>query len=201
MLPSAGVVRHQYLSEENGVTYTVSYLAPNKFTNLANVLAAATNPTYQTAWKGKWHLSGPKSGTWSAADIAFLNSNFQMQQWNPPDAGTSYGGGSDIGGGTPNNDGRFVNGVTPNSGQTQGWGNSAVDFINNQPLGSPWCLVVSLVNPHDVLLYPTLMSGTGYPASALNDLGIALPENMNDNLATSLRSRRRSSPRSIRHSH
>lgn len=171
--------------EENGVTQTISYLPPNTFTNLANVLATAN---YPTIWKGKWHLSGPVNGTWSAADIQALDDHYQMQQWNPPDAGTTYptqSGSdlSDIGGGTPNNDGRIVNGVTA-PGQTPGWGESAVEFINNQPSGSPWCLVVSLVNPHDVLLYPTTMAGTGYPASALNDLGITLPENMNDDLTT-----------------
>ncbi|HKS22837.1 MAG TPA: sulfatase-like hydrolase/transferase [Thermoanaerobaculia bacterium] len=167
--------------EENGVTVTTSELPPNKYINLANVLASAN---YPTAWKGKWHLWAP-DGPWSAAAIQALNENYQMQEWNPPDAGTQLGPDSNptLGGGTANNDGRFVNGITA-QGQTPGWGESAVDFLNNQPLGSPWCLVVSLVNPHDVFLYPNYLSGTGYPASALNNLGIQLPENMNDDLST-----------------
>src|SRR6185436_7079618 len=123
--------------QENGVTKTVSYLQPNTFTNLANVLASAS---YATFWKGKWHLSGPVDPpNWSAADIEAMQTNFQMQQWNPPDAGTSYPSGADadlstIGGGTPNNDGRIVNGITA-QGQTPGWGESAIDFINGETKG------------------------------------------------------------------
>lgn len=170
--------------EENGVEVTISSLSPS-FKNLATVLASSKDPHYPMLWKGKWHLSTSVNGgyDWGENDIAGLATNYGMQQWNPPDAGIFLGPGTTLGGGTPNNDGRFVNGVTA-PGQTQGFGESVVDFIRNyDPSSGPFCLAVSLVNPHDVFLVPGDPTTSGYPADATADIGIRLPHNHHDDLS------------------
>ena len=170
--------------EENGVEVTISSLSP-KFKNLANVLASATNPKYSMLWKGKWHLSTSVNGdyNWGKNDIEALAKKYGMDRWNPPDAGIFLGPGPTLGGGTPNNDGRFVNGVTSPS-QTQGFGESVVDFIHHRAASfGQFCLAVSLVNPHDVFLVPGDPTTSGYPADATADIGIRLPENYADDLS------------------
>src|SRR6516165_7492375 len=62
-----------------------------------------------------------------------------------------YDGLATLGGANPNNDGRYIEGVTPGArDQTAGFGESLVDFLKNRAgkLGKPFCLFVSLVNPH-----------------------------------------------------
>ena len=44
-----------------------------------------------------------------------------------------YDGLATLGGGDPNNDGRYIEGVTPGArGQTLGFGESLVDFLKNR---------------------------------------------------------------------
>lgn len=170
--------------EENGVTITFLKALPPSMTNLADVLDSAN---YPVIWKGKWHLSFPvQNGTWSEADIQALETSYRMQDWNPPDAGTSLGVGPTLGGGKWNNDDRFVTGVAHN-GQ-QAWGTGVLDFLEGAT--EPFCLVVSLVNPHDIFLLPDSKGGTsnitaaGYDLSVLNDIGIECPKNLDDDLST-----------------
>lgn len=170
--------------EENGVTITFKRPLPASMTNLADVLGAAS---YPVIWKGKWHLSHAVDGgdEWSERDIAALEEKYRMQGWNPPDAGTSLGVGDTLGGGMWDNDDRFVTGIAHN-GQ-QAWGTGVLQFLENAP--SPFCLVVSLVNPHDVFLLPDANGGTsnvtaaGYPLSVLDDIGICTPDNLGDDLS------------------
>jgi arylsulfatase A-like enzyme len=116
--------------------------------------------------------------------------------WNPPDAGNaimrretspfgSYDGLATLGGGDPDNDGRYMRGVTPGaSGQTQGFGESVIDFLENRApkLGRPFCLFVSLVNPHDVYVYPKSWRAAGYRYEDFAHQGIDLPPNHEDDL-------------------
>jgi arylsulfatase A-like enzyme len=170
--------------EENGVTVTFNDPLSTSLVNVADVLGAAG---YPVTWKGKWHLSLPvNGGQWSEADIAALEKNYRIREWNPPDAGTSLGVGPTLGGGIWDNDDRYVTGVAHN-GQ-QAWGAGALEFL--EAATSPFCLVVSLVNPHDIFLYPDSSGGTsnvtagGYDLSVLNDIGIPLPDNIKDDLST-----------------
>ncbi|HUR83039.1 MAG TPA: sulfatase-like hydrolase/transferase [Thermoanaerobaculia bacterium] len=171
--------------EENGVRVTFNKALPTTMNNLADVLGTVKYPVF---WKGKWHLSFAKNGgdNWGPDDAATLQTNYRMQGWNPPDAGNFLSVGPTLGGGTWNNDDRFVTGVAHN-GQ-QAWGTGVLDFLASAP--TPFCLVVSLVNPHDVFLYPDANGGdsnvtaAGYDASVLSDVGIPLPTNQNDNLST-----------------
>ena len=75
---------------------------------------------------------------------------YGFTRWNPPDAGANQ----DIpeeGGGIYDNDGRFMNSQgTPEAG-TEG----ALQYLGSAAAQSqPFFMVVSLVNPHDVLFYP-----------------------------------------------
>jgi len=74
-------------------------------------------------------------------------SRYGFEGWDAPDAGedvraSQFGGSGDSNGGA-NNDARFMSDVTA--------------FLQNRianPSSKPFCLIVSLVNPHDVLSYP-----------------------------------------------
>jgi choline-sulfatase len=193
--PSRGAFLTSLYPEKNGVTTTPPQHALS--TTLANLATVLQSGGYPVIWKGKWHLSFPVNldGIWSPADITALADNYQMQDWNPPDAGTTLGGDSTtLGGGIPNNDGRFVVGVTNPTTQTAGvtGSTSALDFLNAwDPLVGPFCLVVSLVNPHDVFLYPSpeapgteYVVGAGYSMGAFQNLPIDLPPNLVDDLLT-----------------
>ncbi|MGO9399143.1 MAG: sulfatase-like hydrolase/transferase [Xanthobacteraceae bacterium] len=160
---------------------------------------------YHVVWKGKWHLSfaqnaklGLGGEEWTAADIAHMERQYGLAEWNPPDAGNAiqerqpsmfgyFNGLATLGGGTPNNDGRYVSGVTPGaSGQTPGvGGESVLDFISHASmLDRPFCLFVSLVNPHDIGFFPDGWKDGGYRREEFAGLGIELPPNFDDDLAT-----------------
>lgn len=191
--PSRAAMTSSNFYPVNGISVTFplgEQLKPaSGLTNLITMLGAAG---YQVAWKGKWHLSHPKNGSysgWTAQDIDYLAQQYGVPNWNPPDAGTSMSPDSTIGGGTANNDGRFI-GVPPTQGQTPGFGTSALDFLSAyNPAQGPFCLVVSLVNPHDVYLYPGLpnlqqpwLQQAGYPFMTPPNVGIELPPNQCDSL-------------------
>jgi choline-sulfatase len=166
---------------------------------------------YHVVWKGKWHLSfaqnaKPGSGgeEWTADDIAYMERQYGLAEWNPPDAGNAiqerqpgmfgyFNGLATMGGGTPNNDGRYVNGVTPGTaGQTPGvGGESVLDFVARaRTLDRPFCLFVSLVNPHDIGFFPDGWKDGGYHREEFAALGIDLPPNLVDDLATKPRIQR-----------
>jgi arylsulfatase A-like enzyme len=134
---------------------------------------------------------------WGANDIAGLAEQFSAFEWNPPDAGTEIGASlydlSTLGGGIPNNDGRYVAGPSgaagDDRGQTPGFGQSVLEFLAD--VGStppserqPFCLFVSLVNPHDVGFFPNGWEEGGYDLADFADLGIELPPNFDDDLST-----------------
>jgi len=162
--------------------------------NLARLLGDAG---YRVGYKGKWHLSLPvqvgppgvfteNDSGWSAADIAEHARAYGVPQWNPPDAGTTEFSLPTLGGGFANNDGRIVAGTTPGAvRQTAGYGESALEFLERyagSDRSDPFCLFVSLVNPHDVSIFPRLWREAGYSREGFADLGISLPENLEDSL-------------------
>ncbi len=160
---------------------------------------------YHVVWKGKWHLSFPQNANpgsggddWTAADIAEFERRYGLAEWNPPDAGNAiqpnqpsvfgnFNGLATLGGGRPNNDGRYVDGVTPGAtGQTQGvGGESVLQFLARAGnLDRPFCLFVSLVNPHDIGFFPDGWKEGGYRREDFASLGVELPPNFNDDLST-----------------
>jgi arylsulfatase A-like enzyme len=134
---------------------------PATFPNLATVLAKAGYETI--VWKGKWHL-GP-----SPEDAGF-------SAWDPPDAGNALSDPTTtLGGGTDNNDTRFLGDV--------------LSFLGSlSPAGAapkPFCLVASFVNAHDI--YVATESGpvpVGYPIESYQAYPVPLPANNAEDLST-----------------
>lgn len=102
--------------------------------NMAKVLAAAG---YNVHYRGKWHMSkGAAGGDASSADVAA----YGFLGWQPPEAGEDTNP-ANFGGGCANHDGRIAT--------------EAVNFLNTVDPDSdtPFALIVSFANPHDVLAY------------------------------------------------
>ena len=139
--------------------------------SLATILKRAG---YRTVIKGKWHLTHPVEGdSWSEADAERLASEFGLEGWIPPDAGENiepshFGGGSFAGRSKEGYDEDFCR-------QVEG-------FLSDPP-PEPWALVASLVNPHDVLAYPSSFSEGGYGPEDWADLDdVDLPATARENL-------------------
>jgi choline-sulfatase len=135
--------------------------------NLAQMLRVAG---YEVAYKGKWHLTHPAGtgsllGGWEPSDADRLERDYGFADWEPPDAGENakaehFGAG--------------------NAGPLgQGWDElytrQAESWLGRANLPEPFCLVVSLVNPHDVLGYPAQYVEGGYSRSEFRDLDVRLP--------------------------
>ena len=144
--------------------------------NLATLLRKAG---YEVAYKGKWHLTHPSGasngmlGGWAEADAQRIARDYGFADWEPPDAGENakaehFGGG--------------------NAGEGEGWDEvytrQVEQWLARADLPEPFCLVVSLVNPHDVLGYPASYQRGGYDASEFRDLGVGLPPTIDESLAT-----------------
>ena len=146
---------------------------PLDFNNIATVMQAAG---YTTVYKGKWHLNKPANGsTWVPEDVG----QYGWSRWNPQDAGANQ----DIpqaGGGDVDNDGRFIYDDGPVVDGEEG----ALAYINSQAaVDAPFFLVVSLVNPHDVLFYPKNYEDAGYDDGWLQGT-IKPPETVNEDLSS-----------------
>jgi choline-sulfatase len=143
-----------------------------QFPNPASVMGAAG---YTPVYKGKWHLSKPAGGEWVPADVG----RYGFERWNPPDAGANQ----DIpeeGGGIYNNDGRFMDSIGDPSAGSEG----VLQYLGSAAAQQqPFFLVVSLVNPHDVLFYPSTYEDAGYDDSWLEG-DIGLPETVDEDLST-----------------
>lgn len=169
--------------------------------NIATVLAEAG---YHVVLKGKFHLMRPvrydgerKRHYWSEADKEVIAERYGFHGWNPPDMGDPIGM-SDYGGGSTNNDGRFVDGTGTAAGQPmdedEQFQQSAVHFLNNYDGGKPFCLIVGLVNPHDVQAYPgrgvnnpvgpPSYEKGGYKLEDFENLPIGLPPTVDEDLST-----------------
>ena len=148
---------------------------PSSLPNLAGLLR---DVGYSVAYKGKWHLSHPGApgamagmlGGWTAADAGQLSA-LGFDDWEPPDAGENakaehFGGG--------------------NAGEGEGWDEvytrQAERWLGRADLPEPFCLVVSLVNPHDVLGYPASYVRGGYQADEFRELGVGLPPTVGEDL-------------------
>ncbi len=166
------------LSEGNVQSESEHQLNPT-YPNLGTVMTSAG---YEMVYIGKYHLSKgiiQPNGVNIWDDIE----RYSFSQWDPPDAGRNTALG-DYGGGNADNDGRYIN--------------DAIAYLTNKinnPGGKPFCLVISLVNPHDVLGYPNNYIAGGYT----NDFGgvsdwiaptvppIDLPPTIGENLATNFK--------------
>jgi choline-sulfatase len=211
--PARGLMQTGRFAPVNRVTRT--FLWPglphkDRQPNIASLLKEKAG--YEVVWKGKWHLSyasnaaiGNGGEDWGPADIDVMEKNWGWSGWNPPDAGNAiqewqstpfgkFDGLRTLGGAGPNNDGRYVNGLNPSDrGQTAGvGGESVVEFLKNRARkpDKPFCMFISLVNPHDIAVYPgswmkpSAWTQAGYRRDDFANLGIKLPNNYSDDLST-----------------
>jgi arylsulfatase A-like enzyme len=180
--PARATLMTGYFTSQHGCKYTLEEDMPETsypqvempvdFANIASVMRAAG---YNVVYKGKWHLNKPAGSEFTPADVA----KYGFDRWNPPDAGANQ----DIdqaGGGSVNNDGRYIN----ESGDWQTGNEGTLQYLN-EAAGSeqPFCLIVSLVNPHDVLFYPNTYDQAGYDRSWFYG-EIGLPETIDEDLST-----------------
>lgn len=109
---------------------------------LPNLATCLKEAGYDVIYKGKWHMSKEVQSGVPGEYIQDDISRYGFDGWDPPDAGENTDI-SQFGGGFADNDGRFID--------------DARAFLSQRilsPSARPFCLVVSLVNPHDVLAYP-----------------------------------------------
>jgi len=128
---------------------------------------------YHVTLKGKWHLSKPVNGReWSAADPERIEQDYGFAGWEPPDAGgdtkaETFGGG---------------NAGTTHEGWDEDYTRQMEAWLAQANLPEPFCLVFSLVNPHDVLGYPSSYERGGYAADEFRGLGVPLPPTLDEDL-------------------
>jgi arylsulfatase A-like enzyme len=129
---------------------------------------------YHVVYKGKWHLTKPVAGghDWGPADTERLERDFGFAEWEPPDAGENAAA-EHFGGGNAGTSG-------------QGWDEDYIRgverFLAQEHLPEPFCLVVSLVNPHDVLGYPDSFEEGGFRREDFAGLGVPLPPTLGESL-------------------
>lgn len=152
-------------------------LAPD-VPNLPQMLRAAG---YEVAYKGKWHLTHPlgnadgKSGLlggWGDRDVELLEREYGFAGWEAPDAGENaraahFGGGN----------------AGPGEGWDEEYTRQTERWLAQPDLPEPFCLVVSLVNPHDVLGYPASYIDGGYWPADFRGLGVELPPTVDEDLS------------------
>ena len=208
-MPAQHQVRHTLESDMNDTFDSegnLIYEYPNvplstDMKNMCTVMAAAG---YNVVWKGKFHMTKqavtppnplPAAGEtaagtvqdWTPADVAAYGG----QRWNPKDAGANQtlpeGGGNAYSNPDPapgytggDNDTRFMTDTGSMSDGDEG----VLAYINSvAATQAPFFLVVSLVNPHDVLFYPASFTASEYPSSDL-DGDIKLPGTVDETLKT-----------------
>jgi arylsulfatase A-like enzyme len=151
---------------------------PGDLPNMATVFEAAG---YDVAYKGKWHLSKPLENpndpqAWKSSDVA----TYGFDRWDPPDAGENRDI-SQFGGGDADNDGRIMG----SRGDAEDGEEGVLQYLRSVAPGrQPFFLVVSLVNPHDVLAYPRIWQDGGYDAVPWLDGEIDLPPTVDEDLST-----------------
>jgi choline-sulfatase len=185
--PARSTLVSGFLPAQHGVRHTLEQDMPadqypqvelsTDLKNLASVMAAAG---YNVVWKGKFHCNKPAAadGTWAPSDVG----KYGFSRWNPKDAGANQdldeGGGGTYPG--ANNDARFM---TEDGDPDTGHEGALAYLKSVAGTQQPFFLVISLVNPHDVLFYPKNFAASGYPDSMLEG-DIELPATVREDLST-----------------
>jgi choline-sulfatase len=184
--PARSTLMTGYFPAQHGVKYTleedmpaseypqVELPLPAEMPNLATVMRAAG---YNVVYKGKWHCSKP--AVKEDAQPSDLE-KYGFLRWNPPDAGANQTV-PEAGGGYVDNDGRFVESV----GEVASGEEGVMQYLSSVAgLQQPFFLVISLVNPHDVLFYPSrTFEEAGYDPSWLQG-DIEVPATNEEDLST-----------------
>lgn len=175
--PSRATILTGLMPAQHGVIDTLTDDGPFSATErildpeLPNLATMLRDAGYDVHWRGKWHLSkGPDGdGELTAGELA----GYGFDGWVPPDAGgdTSSRG---FGGGRADHDAHYIE--------------QALTFLRERaesPGGRPFCLVLSLVNPHDVLGFPRDWE-EDYEAADLEG-PIELPPSADEDLAANFK--------------
>jgi choline-sulfatase len=128
---------------------------------------------YHVVYKGKWHLTQPLGAEWGPADSERIEREFGFAGWEPPDAGENAKA-ENFGGG---------NAGTSGEGWDEDYTAEVERWLGRDGLPEPFCLIVSLVNPHDVLGYPNSFREGGYRPEEFRELGVRLPATVTESLA------------------
>ncbi len=185
--PSRATLLSGYFPAQHGVKYTLEENMPasegypqvelsTSFKNPATVVEAAG---YTPVYKGKFHCVKQKHKRgWVPSDV----NQYGFTRWDPPDAGADQtlpeAGGPP--GGEPDNDGRFMH----DDGRAAAGKEGALEYLESHASRQePFFMVVSLVNPHDVLFYPPTFDQSGYGDRWLNG-EMHLPLTVNEDLST-----------------
>jgi arylsulfatase A-like enzyme len=185
--PARSTLMSGFFPAQHGVKYTleedmpfpeyphqVELPRPPEMANLATVMRAAG---YNVIYKGKWHCSKPaEKENAKPSDLE----RYGFTRWNPPDAGANQSV-PEAGGGFIDNDGRFMESV----GSPEAGDEGVMQYLSSAAAKQqPFFLVISLVNPHDVLFYPSkTFEEAGYDDSWIHgDIGV--PETNEEDLST-----------------
>jgi len=175
--PSRATLLSGTYPAQHGVTQTLTALGnyspaegelDNTKPNLMNMLQGEG---YDVQYRGKWHLS--KGTTTYASLVAADVALYGAMGWVPPDSGEDMNP-LNFGGGYANHDAKYVK--------------EAVDYLESVKARraggdtTPYCLILSLVNPHDVLAYPKTAGTYGYSSSCWSGRQIGLPKSINEDL-------------------
>lgn len=185
--PARSTLMSGYFPAQHGVRYTleedmpfpeyphqVELPRPPALPNLATVMRAAG---YNVVYKGKWHCSKPaQKENAQPSDLE----RYGWTRWNPPDAGANQTV-PEAGGGFVDNDGRFMESV----GSPEAGSEGVMQYLSSAAgKQQPFFLVISLVNPHDVLFYPSkTFEEAGYDDSWIQG-DIDVPETNGEDLST-----------------
>jgi arylsulfatase A-like enzyme len=185
--PARSTLMSGFFPAQHGVKYTleedmpfpeyphqVELPRPPEMANLATVMRAAG---YNVIYKGKWHCSKPaEKENAKPSDLE----RYGFTRWNPPDAGANQSV-PEAGGGFVDNDGRFVE----STGSPEAGDEGVMQYLSSAAAKQqPFFLVISLVNPHDVLFYPSkTFEEAGYDDSWIQgDIGV--PATNEEDLST-----------------
>ena len=185
--PARSTLMSGFFPAQHGVKYTleedmpfpeyphqVELPRPPEMPNLATVMRAAG---YNVVYKGKWHCSKPaEKENAKPSDLE----RYGFTRWNPPDAGANQSV-PEAGGGFVDNDGRFME----STGSPEAGSEGVMQYLSSAAAKQqPFFLVISLVNPHDVLFYPSkTFEEAGYDDSWIQG-DIDVPATNEEDLST-----------------
>ena len=140
---------------------------------IATLASMLRREGYHVAIKGKWHLSKPLDGRrWGPGDAERLERDYGFADWEPPDTGGDTKA-ENFGGGGAGRSGE---------GWDEDYTRQMEEWLGREDLPEPFCLVFSLVNPHDVLGFPGSYARGGYEREEFRGLGVPLPPTLDEDL-------------------
>lgn len=150
---------------------------PTLDNTLPNIMNVLYEQGYDVQYRGKWHMSkgaAPNGANTNYDDLTPADlALYGAMGWQTPDAGEDVNP-LNFGGGFANHDAKYIAQSVQYLKQVKQRRAAGDD--------TPYCLIVSLVNPHDVLAYPNTAGLYGYKPSSWSGREIALPSTVNEDL-------------------